>query len=981
MTCLVSLALPAWLPLVTAIAIAIIIGFCVIICYISREIDRYKNFYGREDRLNSKYEKEFRKELEETEDMIYRGYKNEVLVIASPGTQSSPVYGLKVMMTRKTSRATRNRIENCSISASNTSDVIQLVKDKLERGQELIELLSSHHPLGNREARSKAYVECVRALLEKMTLQYFVVYGKMGELSVSCGEDQLTTLDVAELSLNLQLKVLLPQVLIISAFQIHPEVLSCPSSQHDDPTEVERGNSRKSADSLKEDILVNNLTYFGEKPDMGLTIVPALQLGRRRSTRTSNLLFRNRTSRSKSIGSERRSRSIGGTPRLYPPVVINNRFHSQIRAPSTINATSLMYDSIDITISLRNLSIQDLPTEVICILWANETENDSKWTVLGTSEPAAVIKRNVFFSEKFTFDYKFEKTQLIKVEICRVPSEEACSSNDVFGTCMFKVDELIGSFGLHLRRCLQTKVSIAGVFAGKNTGPSMGGVLISGQMGEREQPIVCQFEGKGIDRKDFLWDETAVFFRVYRLEEGEQEDYLVLLYESEAIKNHSHPVWSEFALGAQDAADNRNRLLEVRVWYRDVDGSEGYIGKFLTTYAKMKYGPGPDNIYHIINETKKQQKKNYEHSGKMELVKFTDVSFFSFLDYIVSGTQLHFELAVDFSSDEGKNRIDNRRFDSDFQISMRAIGSIIRDYSPNKLFAAFGVGAKIPPTFHESHEFHLNFALDPACRGLDGVMDAYRKAESIVTPIKDAKFAPIIQYVTRLSQQSGFRGLHYHIFTIFARSPPVDMKDVIVSLQAVAEAPLSIVFIGIGSADFTPLMKLASKRKDLKRDCVEYCSLSELFDETDSVSQNKSRIAEQALHNIPQHMVSYMHMMNVAAKPPIQVCRSPLFHSSSLIPDRPTQFTFIEDPDQSPPPPTDRLMSERRGSDSHFLDVDNGLRTNLTVRIPERCHSVLQTSREQYQRRLKERGLARMRFPRMELTTLESSGSTQDSAA
>ncbi|KIH49981.1 hypothetical protein ANCDUO_19943, partial [Ancylostoma duodenale] len=141
--------------------------------------------------------------------------------------------------------------------------------------------------------------------------------------------------------------------------------------------------------------------------------------------------------------------------------------------------------------------------------------------------------------------------------------------------------------------------------------------------------------------------------------------------------------------------------------YRDVDGSEGYIGKFLTTYAKMKYGPGPDNVYTVINELKAQQKKNYENSGRMELVKFTDVSFFSFLDYIVSGTQLHYEVAVDFSCDDTVSDADQRRFDADLQLAIRAIGGILRDYTPNRLFAAFGLGAKTPPTFHEAHEFHL----------------------------------------------------------------------------------------------------------------------------------------------------------------------------------------------------------------------------------------------------------------------------------
>ncbi|KJH47591.1 hypothetical protein DICVIV_06343 [Dictyocaulus viviparus] len=157
------------------------------------------------------------------------------------------------------------------------------------------------------------------------------------------------------------------------------------------------------------------------------------------------------------------------------------------------------------------------------------------------------------------------------------------------------------------------------------------------QIPEKEQPIIVQLHGRSLDRKDLIWDETAV----YRLEQGKDEDELVLLYESEAIRNHSHPQWSEFRLGTQDAADNRNRLLEIWVMYRDVDGSEGYIGKFLTTYAKMKYGPGPDNVYAVINESKQLKKvgcspvsltkssgvftstksliQNYENSGRMEL--------------------------------------------------------------------------------------------------------------------------------------------------------------------------------------------------------------------------------------------------------------------------------------------------------------------------------------------------------------------------
>ncbi|CAI2343846.1 unnamed protein product [Caenorhabditis sp. 36 PRJEB53466] len=645
-----------------------------------------------------------------------------------------------------------------------------------------------------------------------------------------------------------------------------------------------------------------------------------------------------------------------------------------------------MSNTIEISIAIHDFATTETANQIVCELYDNETESEEKWTKVGSSSPVR-FSRNIVFADKFSYQYIFEKTQLIKAVFsrCHEKDKPCSSSSDILATSIFKVDELIGSFGLQLRRQLQKTGTIAQSIAGtqRMSEEYLGGIIVSAEMPEKEQPIVVQFHGKSLDRKDFLWDETAVFFRVFRLEEGKDDDSLVFLYESEALKNHSHPQWAEFRLDTQDAADNRNRLLEIWVMYKDVDGKEGYIGKFLTTYAKMKYGPGSDNVYSVINDVKKAQKK------------FTDVSFYSFLDYIVSGTQLHFEIGVDFSSPEPVHELDQRRFDGELHMAIRAIGSIIRDYTPNRLFAAFGIGAKIPPTFHESNEFFLNFSMDPICRGLDGVMEAYRKTQTMVTPLKESKLSPVINYVTRMSHRSGFRGLHYHVLALFTRGEVTDMKEIQQALNAASDAPLSILIIGMGDYDFGPLQKVCSKRKDGRRDVVQFIHLKSLLNGAEAPWLNKSRIAETALRNVPHHMVQYMHNSNIAAKPPIQVCRSPLFHSSSLIPDKPTQFDFdtvvdnrhvaIEIPSLMPnlvlpPDLSPRPRQDRRGSDSQYLDVET-MRGSLTVRVPERCHSVLQTSKEQYQRRLKERGLARMKFPRVELSTLESSGgSTQESS-
>ncbi|KAK6021717.1 hypothetical protein OSTOST_12606, partial [Ostertagia ostertagi] len=151
-----------------------------------------------------------------------------------------------------------------------------------------------------------------------------------------------------------------------------------------------------------------------------------------------------------------------------------------------------------------------------------------------------------------------------------------------------------------------------------------------------------------------------------------------------------------------------------------------------------------------------------------------------------------------------------------------------------------------------------NFNVDPICLGLDGVIEAFRKAQSVISPTRTAKFAPIVSYAIR--------------------------------------------FVG-------PLF---------------------------STARRLSRI------DLPQFAFDDRELPTL------------------LSPQLP--------------------RTDRRGSDSRYLDVEMGARTSLSVRVPERCHSVLQTTREQYQRRLKERGLGRMRFPRVDLSTFESSGSTQDSS-
>lgn len=41
------------------------------------------------------------------------------------------------------------------------------------------------------------------------------------------------------------------------------------------------------------------------------------------------------------------------------------------------------------------------------------------------------------------------------------------------------------------------------------------------------------------------------------------------------------------------------------------------------------------------------------------------------------------------------------------QMGIRGLGCVLRDYTPNRLFPAFGFGARLPPLAEESDEFNL----------------------------------------------------------------------------------------------------------------------------------------------------------------------------------------------------------------------------------------------------------------------------------
>ncbi|OZC10026.1 Copine, partial [Onchocerca flexuosa] len=371
------------------------------------------------------------------------------------------------------------------------------------------------------------------------------------------------------------------------------------------------------------------------------------------------------------------------------------------------------------------------------------------WILHSTSEPKYRRSNRIIFNVFFSVDYSFERIQLLKFEIrdYSVGSSVKNTVSNLIGTCVFNLGELIGTFGVKLQVALKrlnqsflsTKTSIVAKSNGQlrvvPQGLYRGWAIVSARLPEKSLPVILQFSGKNLKKKNKFFDETSVFFVIHKLENDSKKKEI---YRSEVIKNHSHPIWRPFNLHLRKIADHRNR---------DEMNKTGLIGSFLTTYAKMKYGPGEENVYNLINQ-KKMSKKGYLKSGTMQLIKFCDVSIYSFLDYITSGTQLHLAVAVDFSSELNICNVnDIRTFDVDFECTLRGVVNILRNYNPSKSFPTFGLGARIPPLYNNSDVFHLNFDVEPYCNGIEGILEAYRNARRSVMLSDRAEYLPVVNAV------------------------------------------------------------------------------------------------------------------------------------------------------------------------------------------------------------------------------------------
>uniref|UniRef100_A0A3P9KKA7 Copine IVa n=1 Tax=Oryzias latipes TaxID=8090 RepID=A0A3P9KKA7_ORYLA len=252
------------------------------------------------------------------------------------------------------------------------------------------------------------------------------------------------------------------------------------------------------------------------------------------------------------------------------------------------------------------------------------------------------------------------------------------------------------------------------------------------------------------------------------------------------------------------------------------------------------------------------------------------------LNSLCSGDQdRKLQVAIDFTASNGDPRNScslhyiHPYQPNEYLKALVAVGEICQDYDSDKMFPAFGFGARIPPDFKVSHDFAVNFNEDnPECAGIQGVVEAYQACLPKLQLYGPTNIAPIIQKVAKTASQEVHtkEAMQYFILLILTDGVITDMADTREAIVQASHLPMSIIIVGVGNADFSDMQMLdgddgilrSPKGEPVLRDIVQFVPFRS-FKHASPAALAKSVLAE-----VPNQVVDYYNSKGIKPKVPSQ---------------------------------------------------------------------------------------------------------------
>ncbi|KAJ6883622.1 hypothetical protein NC652_030761 [Populus alba x Populus x berolinensis] len=504
--------------------------------------------------------------------------------------------------------------------------------------------------------------------------------------------------------------------------------------------------------------------------------------------------------------------AIGGTSQQNPNSNNNAAHNDAVDFFFKSNGQQALFTQVELSLSASNLLDRDITSksDPIVVLFAKK--RDGKLEEVGRTE---VIMNNLnpTWIQKITIAYQFEMVQPLVFHIYDV---DTSYHNKPVKSLKLKDQEFLGE-----ANCVLSDMTIDA--AGTNLN-----VVLAIIVTRQNRTLTIQLQnrnGHGILRKlgaltvhaeETIASRTTVeltlrcchlankdlfslsdpFLRISRMVEGGGS---VPICKTEVVNNNLNP----------------ETPLVIECFDFNSSGNHVLIGKLQKSVADLETLHREKNGANFVIPSSHVREKVLK--GQLFVDRFLEKEQYSFLDYISSGFELNFMVAVDFTASNGNPRnqdslhyIDPSGRLNSYQQAIMEVGQVIQFYDSDRRFPAWGFGGKTPAGT-VSHCFNLNGSANFE----DGVI--------------------------------------------------TDMQETKDALVRASDLPLSILIVGVGGADFTQMEMLdadngerlqSSTGRVATRDIVQFVPMRE-------VNSGQISVVQALLEELPGQFLTYFRSRDI----------------------------------------------------------------------------------------------------------------------
>ncbi|KAL8199623.1 hypothetical protein R6Q57_013191 [Mikania cordata] len=373
---------------------------------------------------------------------------------------------------------------------------------------------------------------------------------------------------------------------------------------------------------------------------------------------------------------------------------------------------------------------------------------------------------------------------------------------------------------------------------------------------------------KNLDNKDWF-SKSDPFLRISRIVEAGNP---IPICKTEVVNDNLDPVWKPVCVTMQQYVSKDNPLV-IECFDFNSNGNHTFIGKLHTSIQ------GLENLYkanvgaNFVFPSSHHKDHEKVLKGKLFVEGYEEKELCSFLDYISSGFELNFMVAVDFTASNGDPQSPSSlhyinysgRLNA-YQQAIMEVGEVIQVYDYDKRFPAWGFGGRIY-NGSVSHCFNLNGnAGSFEVEGVHGIMDAYRNALHTVSLQGPTLFGQVINQAAEIAAQSlSTNSNKYFVLLIITDGVLTDLQETKDALVRGSDLPLSILIVGVGNADFKQMEILdadtgprleSSTGRIATRDIVQFVPMRD-------VQHGGRSMVQSLLEELPGQFLTYMRSRDI----------------------------------------------------------------------------------------------------------------------